>query len=107
MTSKIKNGISNVTIVDGFCPVDCEYHEWNEWSSCTVTCGGGIKLRSRLIKTHEAHGGLPCDGIQGGGSSLDGIQTGTEKTACNTQICPPGTYFIYPIMGIRDDIFIL
>ena len=77
------------TLVDGHCPIDCEYHEWNSWSSCTVTCGGGIKLRSRLIKTHEAYGGIPCDGITGGGSSLDGIQTGTEKTECNTQICPP------------------
>ena len=55
-------------------------------------------MRSRLIKTHEAYGGIPCDGITGGGSSLDGIQTGTEKTECNTQICPPSMSNIFLTM---------
>ena len=76
--------------VDGNCPVDCEYYDWNAWSSCTVTCGGGVKLRSRLIKNQELYGGNPCNR-----TILDGIYTSTEKTECNVETCPPGmTYFI-------------
>ena len=44
-----------------------------------------MKLRSRLIKTHELYGGKPCNK-----SNLDGINTNTEKTECNTELCPPG-----------------
>lgn len=73
-------------LVDGNCPIDCKYSEWNAWSSCTVTCGGGIMLRSRTIDTHPLFGGKPCDGA----NSIDGVQTSTEKTECNTQTCPAG-----------------
>ena len=74
--------------------MDCEYYEWSEWSTCSVSCGGGVKLRSRLIKIHELNGGKPCNK-----SSLDGnhryqqipSDTNTEKTVCNTDVCPPGT----------------
>merc|ERR1712079_124777 len=65
--------------VDGHCPIDCKYNEWNEWSSCTVTCGGGIKIRSRTIKTHPLYGGKECEGE----NSLDDVQTSTEKMECN------------------------
>ena len=66
-------------IVDDVCsPVDCEYNDWTEWSSCTVTCGGGVSIRSRDIKTHNLFGGTPCDG------------NGVEQTTCNTDACSSG-----------------
>ena len=77
-----------VALVDGNCPVDCEYYEWSRWSACSVSCGGGSKLRSRLIKTRELYGGKPCNR-----SNLDGINTSTEKTECNIDSCPPGMMY--------------
>ena len=76
-------------LVDGNCPVDCEYYEWSVWSSCSASCDGGVRLRSRLIKTHERYGGKPCNR-----SSLDGINTSTEKTECNNKSCPPGRIIV-------------
>ena len=47
------------------------------WSSCTVTCGGGTKSRSRSCTNPKAsNGGNPCPG-----SSID-------KPTCNTNGCP-------------------
>lgn len=40
---------------------DCLWSEWEEWSSCSVSCGGGDKHRTRQIAVSPTNGGAPCD----------------------------------------------
>ena len=44
---------------------------WNSWSSCSKTCGGGEKKRTR-----HCRGGFDCPGVT------------EETTDCNTDSCP-------------------
>merc|ERR1712038_759508 len=44
---------------DGFCPVDCHFTEWTEWSDCSQTCDSGLKIRSRT-KIDARYGGAEC-----------------------------------------------
>lgn len=32
-------------------PEDCEWGEWNFWSSCSKSCGSGVQRRHREVKT--------------------------------------------------------
>lgn len=57
------------------CPVDCQVSDWNEWSSCTASCGGGKQTRSRTILQHNSGGGKECPIL-------------TETQSCNNQLCP-------------------
>ncbi|EDO49204.1 predicted protein, partial [Nematostella vectensis] len=58
---------------------DGNYSQWSEWTSCTVTCGGGEQMRSRTCTNPTPHfGGKDCSAI---GAS-------TETGSCQTQECP-------------------
>ncbi|CAJ1440261.1 unnamed protein product [Effrenium voratum] len=42
------------------CTVDCAWEDWNDWSACSQSCGGGLKMRSRGIHSMP-EGGKSCD----------------------------------------------
>ena len=58
--------------------VDCVWKSWDNWSSCSKTCGGGTKLRTRRVLIYEQNDGVTCPG-----ESL-------ERQDCNTENCTLG-----------------
>lgn len=42
-----------------YCPIDHKMTEWSTWSSCSKTCGPGIKKRSKKCIPHK-YNGRPC-----------------------------------------------
>ncbi|XP_052700846.1 sushi, von Willebrand factor type A, EGF and pentraxin domain-containing protein 1-like isoform X1 [Crassostrea angulata] len=54
------------------------WSEWNAWASCSTTCNGGMKTRTRECKSPPPDSdGIPCDS-----------QFFSESVACNTAPCP-------------------
>ena len=47
-----------------FILVDCVWNEYGEWSSCTKTCGGGTRFRSRSKHIEDSNGGDKCTGSE-------------------------------------------
>ena len=58
------------------CPVDCRWGVFGRWSSCSKSCGGGVKTRSRSKLTLASNGGRECEGVS------------SETNSCSTQTCP-------------------
>ena len=56
-------------------PVNCKVSDWCSWSSCSKTCGGGVKTQTRHILTQPSNGGAACPAL-------------TQTVPCNTQSCP-------------------
>merc|ERR1712115_739540 len=57
-------------------PVDGGWSEWEE-GTCSVTCGGGIRIDNRECNNPEPkNGGEPCSGNK------------TQTFECNTNTCP-------------------
>ncbi len=53
-----------------------QWSEWSTFSSCSVTCGGGVKIRTRQCNSPvSSHASLPCSGST------------TDVLACNTAPC--------------------
>ncbi|XP_034549450.1 thrombospondin type-1 domain-containing protein 7B [Notolabrus celidotus] len=42
------------------CPLDCKLSEWSPWSPCSVSCGSGLKIRSKWLREKAFNGGRPC-----------------------------------------------
>jgi len=59
-----------------YCPVSCVYQPWTAWGVCSMTCGGGIKLRERAYQLQSSNGGASCQGAP------------AEVLACNIEDCP-------------------
>lgn len=64
--------------------VNGQWGPWSPWSACTVTCGGGIRERSRLCNSPEPqYGGKPCVGDT------------KQHDMCNKKDCPIGWYSFF------------
>mmetsp|Transcript_46769 Transcript_46769/g.99955 ORF Transcript_46769/g.99955 Transcript_46769/m.99955 type:complete len:401 (+) Transcript_46769:171-1373(+) len=55
---------------------DCKWSEWDAWSPCSASCGGGYRKRSRYhVSEAEGPRGRPCVGQR------------SDSTDCGTQVC--------------------
>ena len=62
--------------------VDGGWSVWDSWSTCSVTCGGGLQDRSRsCTNPPPAYGGEECKGDK------------QEIRSCNQQPCPGFRFF--------------
>ncbi|MEE6496324.1 hypothetical protein FKM82_002300 [Ascaphus truei] len=61
------------------CPVDGNWGPWQDWSMCSVSCGGGEQIRTRLCSHPvQSYAGRPCPGDS------------TQLLRCNVKACPGG-----------------
>ena len=55
--------------------VDCKHSEWEEWITCSKSCGTGSKSRTRQIVNKASNGGNDCNST-------------IETADCNVDSCP-------------------
>ena len=61
--------------------VNGDWSSWGDWSSCSVSCGGGTQTRSRTCSNPSAtYGGSDCSGST------------SDSQSCNTDSCGPYEY---------------
>jgi len=72
-------GLGNETrLCNNFDCAGCEYTDWTDWDSCTVSCGGGLTRRLRYPQHPEAH------------LATEMCHTAAEDVhSCNSQPCFP------------------
>lgn len=56
--------------------MDAAWSEWGLWDDCSVTCGGGARIRFRYCKKHGASARSGCPGKR------------YEVELCNVETCP-------------------
>ena len=72
----------NNTLYFCFHIVHGNWSEWSYWSKCSVTCGSGMKERSRKCDNPTpAYGGQNCTGNE------------FNLTSCDNEACPGKSYY--------------
>ncbi|XP_056379622.1 hemicentin-1 isoform X2 [Hyla sarda] len=62
---------------DRHCPVDGKWSAWGSWTSCSLSCGGGLRQRFRECSNPAPkYGGHQCEGLE------------YENEFCNADLCP-------------------
>ena len=56
-------------------PYEFDISEFGEWTTCSTTCGTGVKSRTRTIKSGAAYGGKGCSALK-------------ESSSCHEMTCP-------------------
>ncbi|KAM3863184.1 thrombospondin-2 [Diretmus argenteus] len=73
------------------CPIDGGWGPWSPWASCSATCGGGIKSRTRVCNSPQPqYGGKKCLG------------EANDSDACNKNDCPIDGCLSNPCFGGVD-----
>ncbi|CAK6951656.1 thrombospondin-2 [Scomber scombrus] len=70
------------------CPVDGGWGPWSPWATCSATCGGGIKSRTRECNSPQPqYGGNKC------------IGEASDSDNCNKKACPIDGCLSNPCFG--------
>ncbi|XP_074550525.1 thrombospondin type-1 domain-containing protein 7B [Halichoeres trimaculatus] len=62
------------------CPLDCKLSEWSPWSACSVSCGSGLKIRSKWLREKAFNGGRPCPRLDSKNQVYEAVRCHSE---CN------------------------
>ena len=76
-TPRQSHSVMSLSDISHLCPpVDGSWGSWTDWSSCSVTCGGGYQFRTRRCDDPPPlNGGAECPGSD------------EEIQSCNTENC--------------------
>jgi len=80
------------------CDANCKLKKWSRWSKCTRGCGGGLKLRRKMIKVPARGTGLCPKTL-----SKDRWQA----QVCNSKQCPAPVGTFYSCAAKMDVVFMV
>ena len=95
------SALIRLIIIDIFSKVDCNWSEWNQWSSCSKTCN---EKRERSILHVEKNGGTPCDDLSY--STRDCISSAYACKGCNQTICQASKDIVTRFFTRKNDVII-
>ncbi|CAJ1396777.1 unnamed protein product, partial [Effrenium voratum] len=73
---KLEDGVQTGECSTQRCSHDCAWGDWSSWSSCSASCAGGTKNRTREVRLPAVEDGKQCDGDK------------MEEMSCNLKACP-------------------
>ena len=70
----LQNGLDLTLWPDSEAPVACSLSAWQSWDRCSAQCGGGSRIRKRVVQQPAKNGGDECTALQ-------------ERGTCNAHEC--------------------